>query len=614
MWYGFGIDEQDLEQKSHEHFSYRRVIALFLPYRLPVLGMLLCVLVTSVLGIIPAYLIAQIVDRGIGKHDVPALIGLTSLSLATAVLMGVIGILQTYLSNRVSQQVMTHLRERIYRHLLTLSLRFFSTWKLGDLMSRFTNDIGGVQMIVNTIFISVFSSTITVLVTLSFMFAYNWVLTLVAIAILPAFVLPTQRVGKKSRALSRQAQEAWAELTTTLEETLDISGVLLIKNFNRQSREAERFTKTSRKLVALNMRQALIGRWFFLFIGLLGTLGPAMIYLVGGLQAAGKLPGTISLGEIIAFVALLGRLYMPASQFASIWVSLQATTSLLDRLFALLDEQPEVLDAPLAQPLPSIVGAITFEQVSFAYAEQGFALHSLSFNVRPGQLVALVGPSGAGKTTLTYLISRFYDVTSGVVRIDGHDVRSVAQTSLAAQIGMVTQETYLFHASIRENIAYGRPDASEEEIIAAAKAAAIHEMITSLPEKYATLVGERGYRLSGGEKQRIAIARVILKNPRILILDEATSSLDSQSEALIQAALVPLMQQRTTVVIAHRLSTVLAADMILVLDRGQLVECGTHRELVTRGGLYSQLYHQQFSAQAADLQAKETLLANPGTG
>jgi ATP-binding cassette subfamily B protein len=411
--------------------------------------------------------------------------------------------------------------------------------------------------------------------------------------------------------LAGQMQETWSDLTTLLEETLEMDGILLVKNFNRQRKEAESFRSASRKLAGFSLQLAMNGRWFFMTLGLLSTLGPAIIYLFGGLEAAGTLPGKISLGEIVAFVALLSRLYVPASQLSNIWVSTQIATTLLDRLFRILDETPEIADVPNAQPLPPIIGEVVFDQVSFSYESASFALRDISFCVQPGQLVALVGPSGAGKTTLTYLLTRFYDVVSGTIRIDGYDIRQVQQASLAAQIGMVTQETHLFHASIRENIAYGHLEATNEQIISAAQAAGIHDLIVGLPQGYETLVGERGYRLSGGEKQRIAIARVILKNPSLLILDEATSALDSQSEARIQAALEPLMRGRTTIVIAHRLSTILAADLILVLDQGQIVESGIHQELLAREGLYYRLYHGQIQAEPAYLPSSAPDPAGP---
>jgi ATP-binding cassette subfamily B protein len=603
MWYGMHADWGDVKSGKREHVTFQRVLDLFTPHRTLVGGVLACIIVSAVLGIVPAYLIAQIIDVGIGRQNGPLLWELTVLTIVVALASGLVGVLQSYLNNLIGQQVMSDMRERLYRHLMTMSLRFFGRTKLGDLMSRFNNDIGGIQNVVTNTFVSVVQNAATLVITLGFMFAYNRLLTLVAIIIVPAFAIPTRQVGKIRRRLSRATQEKLAEMGTALEETLDISGILLVKNFVRQDYESERFEQTSHDLMKLQIHQNMVGRWFFMFIGLFSTFGPSLVYLVGGLEIIHSLPGQASVGELVAFVALLNRLYGPATSLMSVWVDLQGSAALFDRIFEVLDEPREVADKPGAPALPPVAGRITFDRVQFSYVENRLALRDVSFDVQPGQLAALVGPSGAGKTTITYLIPRLYDVTGGAVRIDGHDVRDVRLSSIGEQVGMVTQETYLFHATLRENIAYGRLDATEDDIIAAAKAANIHDFIMGLPDGYETIVGERGYKLSGGEKQRVAIARVVLKDPRILVLDEATSSLDSHSEALIQAALEPLLHQRTSVVIAHRLSTILAADVILVVDGGQVVEQGTHTELLARGGLYAQLYHEQFKAETERMTA-----------
>jgi ATP-binding cassette subfamily B protein len=603
------MDWGEATKGKREHVTFKRILGLFQPYRWQVSGILLCILIGAGLGVVPAYLTAQIIDRAIAGHQPSLLVGLTVATVVVVVVAGLIGVLQSYLSNVVGQRVMDDMRQKLYRHLMTLSLRYFGRTKLGDLMSRFNNDIGGIQNVVTNTFVSIISSVITIVVTVVFMVAFNPLLALVAIIIVPAFAIPTRQVGKIRRRLSRLTQEKLAEMGAFLQETLGISGVLLVKNFVRQANESERFDVTSREIKDLQIRQNMVGRWFFMFIGLFSTLGPALVYLVGGLEVMHRIPGQLlTVGQIVAFVTLLGRLYPPATNLMSVWVDLQGAASLFDRIYEVFDEKAEIADRPNALALPPTKGQIAFDHVNFAYVPGRPALRDVSFEVQPGQLVALVGPSGAGKTTITYLIPRMYDVTGGAVRIDGQDVRDVQLYSLGEQLGMVTQETYLFHASLRENIAYGRPGATEDEIIAAAKAANIHDLIMELPDGYDTIVGERGYKLSGGEKQRIAIARVVLKDPRILILDEATSSLDSQSEALIQSALEPLMRQRTTVVIAHRLSTILAADVILVLNHGQIVERGTHEALLAQGGLYAELYHQQFKAETERLTALQAAM------
>jgi ATP-binding cassette subfamily B protein len=426
----------------------------------------------------------------------------------------------------------------------------------------------------------------------------DWRLTLVALAVLPLFVLPTRRVGRATFGARKQVQAKLGEVNTYLAESLGISGILLIKAFVKGRWERSRFSGLVDHLRRLEIRTAMIGRWFFMLMQVLGTGGPAVLWLVGGYFVV---TGGASLGTVVTFATvLLARLYGPVSSLAGVHVNVVGSLALFQRIFEYLDLPVEIKDKPGATELKEVEGAVEFDDVTFAYGTRGrAALRDVSFEIAPGQLTALVGPTGAGKTTITSMLPRFYDPTHGTVRIDGHDIRDVTLESLGRQMGLVFQDTFLFHASIRENLLYARPEATEEEIVAAARAAYIHDFILSLPDGYETLVGERGHRLSGGEKQRIAIARVILKNPRILILDEATSNLDSESEHLIQAALKPLFAGRTSLVIAHRLSTVLAADQILVLDAGQVVERGTHTELLAQNGLYARLYQRQFAVPAA---------------
>ncbi len=601
---GFGADLGDaMKGKKREHVSLGRVLTLFQPYKWKVLLTFLCIVAGALLGIVPPYLTARIIDTAIGGKNLRSLVVLTILTLAAVLISGFIGVLQSYLNNIIGQRVMADMREQLYRHLMTLSLRYFGKTKLGDLLSRFNNDIGGIQNVVTSTFVNIVSSIITIAVTLVFMFWYNWELTIVTIIIIPAFAVPTRQVGRIRRKLSKATQEKLAEMGSELEETIGVSGILLVKNFARQAYETKRFTQTSQDLAQLQIKQNMIGRWFFMFISLFSSLGPALIYLVGGLEIIGLIHGNLSLGQIVAFIALQGRLYPPATSLLNVWVDVQGAAALFERIFEVFDEPCEIHDAPQTASIQAIRGKITFDDVSFSYTGAKQELRAINFTAEPGQLTALVGPSGAGKTTITMLIPRLYDAISGTVKIDDCDVKQLPLASLGEHIGMVTQETYLFHATIRQNIAYGKMDADEAEIIAAAKKANIHDFIMTLPNGYETIVGERGYKLSGGEKQRVAIARVILKNPAILILDEATSSLDSHSETMIQQALEPLMRSRTTVVIAHRLSTILAADTILVVKDGTIAEFGTHAELLHKGGMYARLYRDQFKAETERLAA-----------
>ncbi len=568
-----------------------RILGMLVPYWREGGIVLVCLAASAIVGLAPPLLIRGVIDDALPNGKTQLLFLLVAGMVGFPLIGGLISVLQSYFSNFVGQRMMMDLRNQLYQHMTTLSLRFFTTTKTGEIMSRLNNDVGGVQDSVTGSLISIVNNVFILTSVLVLIFKMNWQLSLLAIGILPLFILPTRRVGRIRHDISRETQRRYAELTAFMEETLSISGYLLMKTFTRDAAQIDKFRAKNNEIFDLSMRRAVVGRWFFMMTQTIGSIGPALIYLAGGLLV---IRGSLTVGTIVAFVALLGRLYGPAAQLASVHIDFMTALALFHRIFEYMDLEPEIADPPKAVALPMVEGRITFDNVGFGYRADIPALRGVSFDVEPGQLAALVGPSGAGKTTITYLVPRFYDPTSGSVRIDGHDLRELSIESVRRRLGVVTQETFLFHSSIRENLLYSRDGATDDEIVAACKAAHIHDFISSLPEGYETVVGERGYRLSGGEKQRVAIARVILKDPRILIMDEATSSLDSHSEALIQAALQPLLKGRTSLVIAHRLSTILAADVILVVDHGQLVERGTHTELLALGGLYAKLYEQQF--------------------
>ena len=616
----------------------KRVFGYSYPYRWQIVGMLLLILVNTGLTLLTPLILRLLIDTTIPEGDVTQLILLSLGLLLIPSLGGVISVGQRRLNASVGEGVIYDLRVALYAHLQRMSLRFFTNTKIGELMSRLNNDVVGAQNAISNTIVNMITNIIQAIAVLMVMFALEWRLTLVSVAVLPLFILAARRLGGRLRDIAREGMDANAQMNAMMNETLNIGGALLVKLFGRTVVEVTRFEDRAVEVRDIGVRRAVTGATFFVIIGLVSAVGTALVYGIGGYYV---ISGAFTVGTIVAFGAYLTSLYSSLSGLANAPVEFATSVVSFERVFEVIDLPLDIEERPDALALQDISGELVFEEVDFRYEvdekillsdvqrfgrmdnvtavlsgskktepskdggegeETGAktqarsqALDHISFHVKPGQLAALVGPSGAGKTTLTYLIPRLYDPIDGRILIDGHDLKAVTLESLSAQIGMVTQETHLFHDTIRTNLLYAKLDANQAELEAAARAANIHDFIMELPGGYDTIVGERGYRLSGGEKQRIALARVILKDPRILVLDEATSHLDSESEALIQEALKHVMVDRTSIVIAHRLSTIHAADLILVIDRGKIVEQGTHDELLALGGLYASLYDTQFS-------------------
>ena len=591
---GFMTEEEKASQPKVTGALLKRVFSYLKPYTGKLLLVLLCIAVASFCSLLPSILTGKIIDEGLTRRDLGALVKYILLSLAVTLGANLIGVVESYINTWIAQHITYDMRNQMYSHLQKMSQRFFTTSRQGDVITRMTSDIDGVRQVITNTFTSILSNVITLVIAMVAMFRKNWVLALIGVVIVPLFTIPTRRAGRTRWKFANESQACNDEVNGILNETLSVSGQLLSKLFGREKYEYKRYEEANSRMIRLNIRESMAGRWFRVILSTFTSIGPMLIYLVGGILMI-RYNQDLTIGDITVLVALLGRMYMPVNSLLNIQVDWMRAMALFSRIFDYFDIPVEIDNAPDAIIPDRVEGNVVFDHVCFGYEKDRPVLKDVSFELKAGHSIAIVGPSGSGKSTIINLIPRLYDVDEGRVTFDGVDVRKLDLGFLRAQVGVVSQETYLFNGTIRDNLLYAKADASEAEMEAALKKANIWDFVQNQPEGLDAMVGNRGLKLSGGEKQRLSIARVLLKDPTIFIFDEATSALDSISEQRIQEAIDPIIRSHTSILIAHRLSTILAADEILVVKDGRIVERGTHQALVNQGGVYSELYETQFS-------------------
>lgn len=593
MGRGYLTDEEKANAPKVTWPLLKRIFSYLLPYWKQLTIVLLCIIVSSIFGLLPSVLTGRIIDEGLIGQNMKMLIILILASLGVSLASNLIGVGESYLNSWISQHITFDLRNKMYGHLQKMSQGFFTSNNQGDIITRMTSDIGGVERVISSTFTSILSNTITLICAVVIMYRENWILATVGVLVIPLFVIPTRWAGKTRWTLTREAQECNDEINGILNETLSVSGQLLVKLFGKETYEYNRYEAANGRMVKLNIKESMAGRWFFVLIRTFSSVGPMLLYLVGGLLMM-KYNSDLTVGDISVLVALLGRMYGPVNSLLNIQVEWIRSMALFTRIFEYFDMPVEIQNAPDAIVPAVAKGNVVFKNVQFSYNPERQILKNVNFELKSGNSIAIVGPSGSGKSTIINLIPRLYDVCGGEVTFDGIDVRKLDLEFLRRNIGIVSQETYLFNGTIRDNLLYAKPDATEEELIEACKKANIYDFVENQEQGLDTMVGNRGLKLSGGEKQRISIARILLKDPVLFIFDEATSALDSISEKKIQEAIDPIIHSRTSILIAHRLSTILAADEILVIKDGEIAERGTHTELLDDGGIYQELYETQF--------------------
>ena len=590
---GFLTEEEKQNSPKITLRLLKRMFSYLVPYWKQLIVSVLAIIISSVFGVFPTILTGRIIDEGLLEQNLPVLIRLIALSFGVLILANLISVLESYTNVWMAENITFDMRNKMYSHLQRMSHRFFTTSKQGDIITRMTSDIGGVQSVLTGTWTSILQNFATLTVALVTMYTKSPLLATIGIVVVPLFILPTKRVGKRRWEITLESRKHNDDINQILNETLSVSGQLLSKLFVTEAYEFERYQEANKQMIRLNIKESMAGKWFRVVINVFTNIGPMLIYLVGGILIIEYGNTDLTIGDITVMVALLGRMYGPVNSLLNIQVDMIRSMALFDRIFEYFDLPVEIDNDPQALRPESFAGELAFEEVSFHYDPDQSILNNVSFELKPGSSVAIVGPSGAGKSTIINLIPRLYDVTGGRILLDGVDIRKLDLAFLRQHIGVVTQDTYLFNGTIRENLLYAKPDATQAEIEQACREANIHAFISGLPKGYDTVVGNRGMKLSGGEKQRLSIARIILRKPGLIIFDEATSSLDSISEHAIQEAIEPILAKSTSLIIAHRLSTILSADEILVLEKGKIVERGDHETLVKKGGIYTMLYNTQ---------------------